>query len=179
MSNVITPEFRGSYVSVFHAKRNDLNDKMEYSIVALFPKNADLSKLKAAAAEAVKEKWGDKKPKNLRSPFRDQGEKERDGVLPAAHETGAIFMNFKSNQKPGIVDANREHILDESECYSGAWYRASVRAYAYENKGNCGVAFGLQNIQKVREDDPLSGRAKPEDEFEAVAGATTGAGVFD
>jgi hypothetical protein len=69
---------------------------------------------------------------------------------------------------------------DETEVYSGAWYRAQVRAFAYENAGNKGVSFGLQNVQKLRDDDPLgSGRIPASKAFEPVdvpAGATGGSG---
>lgn len=180
MANAITPKFRASYANVFQAKKNDLSDKMEYSIVALFPKGADLSALKAAAAEAVKAKWGGKPPKNLRSPFRTE---KQDGSLPDGLEEGAIFMNFKSAQKPGLIDASNQDILDPVEFYSGCFARASVRAYVYDNKGNSGVSFGLQNIQKLADGEPLGGvRVKASDEFEPVAGAVSSgdaSGLFD
>jgi hypothetical protein len=174
--NILTPVFVGSFPNILEPKLNELNDKMEYSIVALFPKGADLSKLQAAAKEVIEKKWGtDKKkwPKNLRSPFRDQGEREKENddgkmVLPPGHEKGAIFMNFKTKDKPGVVDAKNQPIIDSSEVYAGAKYRASVRPFAYDTKGNCGVSFGLQNIQKVGEGESLSGRVKAEDEFAPI-----------
>ena len=45
-----------------------------------------------------------------------------------------------------------------------------MTCYAYDAKGNKGYAFGLQNIQKLEEGEPLSGRAKAEDEFQAIEG---------
>jgi hypothetical protein len=174
MENVITPEFRVSYPQVFRAKRNDLNGKDEYSIVCLFPKNADLSVLNAQIAAAATEKWGADKakwPKGLRSPLRDQAEKEKDGKLPDGMEAGAKFMTMRSTQRPGLVDGNRQAIIDETDFYAGCYARAQVRAFAYDQKGNRGVSFGLQNLQKMRDGDPLSGRQKAEDAFEAVAGA--------
>ena len=75
--SVKTPRFRVSFPHVFEpqdVKKDDGSTKKEFSIVALFPKGTDLSALKAEANRAAKEKWGDKIPKNLASPFRDQGE---------------------------------------------------------------------------------------------------------
>jgi hypothetical protein len=176
MASVITPKFRVSYPNVFKPKKNDLSGKEEFSIVALFPKGADLSKLKAAAQKAITDKWGpdkDKWPKNLRTPFRDQAEKvkEVDGkrVLPPGHEEGGIFLNLKSSQKPGVVDQNVQDIIDTSQFYAGCWAVASVNAYAYDQKGNRGVSFGLGNIQKVADGDPLGNRARPEQEFAPIA----------
>ena len=132
--NVMTPEFRVSYPNLLEPRLNDLNGKMEYSVVALFKKGEDLSKLKVMAENAVVEKWGADKtkwPKTLRSPFRDQGERESDG-----YEEGAVFINLKSNQRPGVVDANVQTIIDPSQVYPGCYGRATVRAYAYAQKGN-------------------------------------------
>ena len=180
--NVITPEFRVSYPQVLQSKLNDLNGKQEYSCVALFAKGADLKALKTNAQAAAKEKWGDKIPAKLKSPFRDQGEKEKEGKLPDGLEAGAIFLTLKAQHRPGLVDANLQPIIDASDFYAGCWARAQVRAYAYDQKGNVGVAFGLQNLQKMRDGDSLGGRVKAEDAFEAVAGAAeenSPAGVFD
>lgn len=177
MSNVLTPKFRVSYPNLFRARKNDLNGKDEYSVVALFPKNADLSKVKAAIQEAVIKKWGsDKKkwPAGLRTPLRDQKERGKENdegklVLPAGYEEGALFLNLKTERKPGLVGLNVEAIIDETEIYAGCYGRASINAYAYDQKGNKGVAFGLVNFQKMGDGDPISGVTKPQDDFSPVA----------
>lgn len=172
--NVMTPIFRVSYPNVFKARRNELSGKDEFSLVALFPKGCDLAVLKQAAQKAIEEKWGadkSKHPKNIRSPFRDQGERKNDKGMPAGYEDGAIFLNLKSAQRPGLINGRKEDIIDESEFYAGCWARATVSVYAYDQAGNRGVAFGLGNLQKVKEGDPLSGRAKAQDEFAAVEDA--------
>ena len=175
--NIMTPEFRVSFPNVFRPQKPLKDgDEPKYGMTMLFPKGADLSKLKAAAKEAIKEKWGDKPPKNLRSPFRDQGEKEFDG-----YEDGAIFITATSKQKPGLVDASVQPIIDESEFYPGCYARATIRAFAYDKAGNRGVAFGLQNVQKTRDGDPLGGRTRPENDFEPVAAEEGGSDddIFD
>lgn len=178
MSNVMTPKFRVSYPSVFKAKKNDLNDKLEFSLVAYFPKGADLSALKKAALEAMEEKWPDpkKRPANMRSPFRKHEEKfKKDDsgqmIIPQGMEEGGIFINMKSMQKPGLVDTANQDIIVESDFYSGCYARATVRAFAYLQKGNAGVSFGLQNIQKMADGDPLGSRTKPQDDFAPIEAA--------
>jgi Protein of unknown function (DUF2815) len=171
VKNVMTPKFRFSYPKIFKAELNTLSGKMEFSVVALFPKGADLSELKKAAEECLTEKLGADKtkwPKGLKSPFRDQSDREKDGVLPAGHEAGAIFLNLKTSTKPGIVDQNVQAIIDESEFYAGCYAHASVRPYYYDQKGNKGIAFGLQNVQKLGEGDPLSGRTSAANDFKPV-----------
>jgi hypothetical protein len=180
MANVNTPEFRMNFPKLFKAEKNDMNGKMEYSVTALFTKGQDLSVLKKAAQEAIEKKWGkdkDKWPANLKTPFRDQGEKaKKDDVtgkmkLPPGYEAGAVFLTLKSTERPAVVNRLVQPIADESEIYSGCVAIASVRAYAYDQKGNRGVAFGLNHVQKVRDGEPLGGRTKPEDEFAPIEDA--------
>jgi hypothetical protein len=181
---IITPPFRASFVSVFKPRENKKEDgtsEFKYEIgLCLFKKGEDLSALNALVRQAAVKKWGDdqsKWPKPLRNPIRDQGEKQKlvdgkvVGLLDGCEE-GAKFISIRSKDKPGLVDANRQAIIDDTEVYSGCWMRAQIDAFAYDKKGNRGVAFGLINVQKIRDDDPLgSGRMKAEDAFEAVAGA--------
>lgn len=182
--NRITPEFRAGYVGLFRASapKEDPNGKKKFSIRAIFMPGADLKQLKLDAEAAAIEKWGANVPKNLRSPFRLN--EELDNPV-AGIPDDAIVMTFSANEdrRPGVVDANLQDIIDESECYSGAWYRAQVRAFAYEAKGNKGVSFGLQNVQKLRNDDPLgSGNIPASKAFDAVpteGGSKTAGGMFD
>lgn len=186
-TQVLTPEFRVSYPKVFKAERNDLNGKDEFSLVALFPKGADLSKLKAAAKSACEKKWGTdpkKWPKNLRDPFRKQDDREKEdddgnAYLPDGYERGAFYLNLKSQKRPGLVDAKVQDIIDESDFYGGCYARAQINAFAYEQKGNAGVSFGLNHVQKLRDGDSFGSAVRnASDVFEAVAGES-GGGVFD
>lgn len=186
MAKVTTPAFRVSYPNVFKPKKNDMNGKDEYSLVALFPKDADLSVLKAAVQKAIEDKWGTDKakwPQNLKLPFRNQGDRKKTdpvtgkSAMPAAYVEGAVYLNLKSEQRPGLVDQNVQDIIDSSQFYAGCWARASLNAFAYDTKGNRGVAFGLGNIQKMRDDDPLSGRSRPQDDFAPIEGAAPASAV--
>lgn len=177
MSNIQTPVFRVSFPNVLKPKFNKLSNKEEYSVVALFPKGTNLDVLKKAAQEAIVEKWGSdqkKWPKNLRTPFRKQDEKATetdDGrkVYPQGMEEGGIFINLKSMQRPGVVDQKVEDIISEADFYAGCYARASVSCYAYAQVGNAGVSFGLRNIQKVKEGDPLGSRTRAQDDFAPIA----------
>jgi hypothetical protein len=186
MGNILTPKFRVSYPNVFKpGKAFQEGQEPKYSVVAVFPKGADLSALKKAAEEAMVEKWGaDKKkwPKELRSPFRKHEERaiedEATGkqIFPDGMEAGGIFINLSSKQKPGLVDQNVQEIIVESDFYAGCYARATVRAYAYGGPGTkftAGVGFGLQNIQKLADGDPMGSRTRPQDDFVPVAGAAS------
>jgi hypothetical protein len=172
MDNLITPEFRAAFISVFKATSMQNADgsvsKPKYSIRAAFPPTAKLDPLKKEAEAVAREKWGDKIPKTLRSPFRLNEELEAP-IVGIGDDW--VIMSFSANEdrRPGIVDSKLQDIIDDSDVYSGAWYRAQVRAFAYEKAGNKGVSFGLQNVQKTKDDDPLgNGRIPASKAFEPV-----------
>ena len=76
------------------------------------------------------------------------------------------FLNANSTQKPGIVDKDLNEILDPDEVYSGSWGRASINFYPFNVNVNRGVGVGLNNIQKLRDDERLGGgRASAESDF--------------
>jgi hypothetical protein len=75
---VITPIARLSYPYLFKQSAGLNGSEGKYQCELIFPPGTDLSELKRAAHQAAKDKWGDKIPKNLRSPFRN-GDEERAG----------------------------------------------------------------------------------------------------
>jgi len=152
MNKIVTPEFRVSFPALFEAKGFE-GQNPKYKVNMLFSKSTDLSSLKKLANDAVLLKWPnkEKRPTNIRSPFRD-GDKDK------ADQDGyqdCIFVAATSKMKPGVVDADMNPILDEGEMYAGCYARASITAYAYDTMGNVGVAFGLQHVQKMRDGEPL------------------------
>ena len=68
--------------------------------------------------------------------------------------------------EPGIVDADRQPILDRSEVYSGVYGRASINFYAFNSNGNKGIACGLNTLQKIKDGEPLGGKSRAEDDFD-------------
>lgn len=168
---VTTPQFRVAFASVFTPQTTEREDgtesKPKYSLVMIFDEDTDVSKMEKLAKAAAKEKWGDKIPRSARvSPFRDGGEKEDEGI--EGFEEGMQFATASTFFRPGIVDKDLNPILDQEDFYSGCYARATIVAYAYDQKGNKGVAFGLQNIQKLKDGESLTGRTSAEDDFEEV-----------
>jgi len=56
-------------------------------------------------------------------------------------------------------------VLNRSDVYSGVYGRASITFYAFNSNGNRGIACGLQNLQLIREGEPLGGKASAESDF--------------
>lgn len=169
-TKVVTNLVRFSYLHIFEPKSIDGQSEAKYSMVILIPKSDKklIKKVKAAieaAKEAGKTKLADKNgkiPANLKTPLRD-GDEER----PDQEEyEGMLFINATSKTKPGVVDKDLNEVLDSSEVYSGCWGRVSVNFFAFSVNGNKGIACGLNNIQKIKDDDYLGGRTRPEDDFD-------------
>lgn len=166
---VITGLTRFSYVNIFRSRSFREGQDAKYSICLLIPKKdtATLDKIQEAMDDAIEQgiasKWGGKKPKNIHLPLRD-GDEERADEAPEYE--GMMFLNANSTQKPGIIDKDRNEILDPDEVYSGCWGRASINFFPYDSNGNRGIGVGLNNIQKIKDGERLgAARASAEDDF--------------
>jgi hypothetical protein len=159
-TKVVTGKVRLSYVTVFEPKPDD-QGRLKYSLCVLISKSDTAKAAIEAARQAGKDgKWGGKIPAGLKMPLRD-GDTERD----SPEYKGCYFINCNSQQKPGVVDADLNPVLDQSEVYSGCYGRVSINFYPYDQKGNKGIGAGLQNVQKLEDGDALSGRSRAEDDF--------------
>ena len=161
---------RWSYANVWDAKSIH-GGAPKYSVSLIIPKDdaATVNKIKAAIQAAYEE--GESKLKgngktvpplkSIKTPLRD-GDLERPDDAAYAN---SYFINANSSTAPGIVDADRQPILERSEVYSGVYGRASVNFYAFNTNGNKGIACGLNNLQKIRDGEPLGGKSRAEDDF--------------
>ena len=143
--------------------------KFSVSIIIPMSDNKTIAKIKSAIEAAYRE--GESKLKGngrsvpalsvLKTPLRD-GDTERPDDEDYAD---SYFVNANSSTAPGIVDADRQPIIDHSEVYSGVYGRASINFYAFNSNGNKGIACGLNNLQKIRDGEPLGGKSRAEDDF--------------
>ncbi|MFA6753534.1 MAG: DUF2815 family protein, partial [Bacilli bacterium] len=76
-----------------------------------------------------------------------------------------FLLNSNSTTAPGIVDAQCNPVLNRSDVYSGVYGRASITFYAFNSNGNRGIACGLQNLQLIRDGEPLGGKVSAESDF--------------
>ena len=166
MKVITGPDTRWSYANVWEpASINGSNPK--YSVSLIIPKTdtKTIDAINAAVDAAIKDgaaKFGGKIPNKaaLKLPLRD-GDLERDDEA----YKGAYFVNANATSAPGIVDADLNPILTRSEVYSGVYGRASITFYAFNSSGNKGIACGLNNLQKIRDGEPLGGKASAESDF--------------
>ena len=168
MSKVITGKVRASFVHLFEAQSvNGSEPKFSCSFIIPKSDTETIAKIKAAAEEARQEgvpKWGRKVPPNLKLPLRD-GDVDRPDDPNYAN---CYFINASSKERPGVVDRKRVPITDPLTVYSGCYVRASLNIYPFNTNGNRGIAAGLNNVQFWCDGEPLNGRVRAEDEFDAL-----------
>ncbi|MBP3297842.1 MAG: DUF2815 family protein [Lachnospiraceae bacterium] len=162
---------RWSYVNAWEPKSIN-GGAPKYSVSLIIPKSdtKTIEKIQAAIQAAYEEGQGKLKGNGksipalsvLKTPLRD-GDAERPDDEAYAD---SYFVNANSGTAPGIVDADRQPIIDRSEVYSGVYGRASINFYAFNSNGNKGIACGLNNLQKIRDGEPLGGKSRAEDDFD-------------
>ena len=170
MKVITGKDTRWSYANVWEAKSIN-GGTPKFSVSLIIPKSdtVTVEKIKAAIQAAYEE--GQAKLKGngrsvppltaIKTPLRD-GDTERPDDPAYA---GCYFINANSATAPGIVDADLNPILSRSEVYSGVYGRASISFYAFNSNGNKGIACGLNNLQKIRDGEPLGGKASAESDF--------------
>ena len=153
MAHLVTGKVRLSYEHIWEpASINDSDEK--YSVSLIIPKSdtktvKDIQNAVEQAKQDGKAKFGGR--------IRPDDEAYKD----------CYFINCNSKDKPQIVDKNVQPILDRNEVYSGCYARVSISLYPFNTNGNKGIACGLGNIQKIADGEPLGGRTRAEDDFEA------------
>ena len=170
MKVITGKDTRWSYANVWEPK--SINGGVpKFSVSLIIPKSdkKTIEAIKKAIQAAYKE--GEAKLKgnsrsvppleSIKTPLRD-GDTERPDDEAYAN---SFFLNANSTTQPGIVDANVQPILTRSEVYSGVYGRASINFYAFNSNGNRGIACGLNNLQKIRDGEPLGSRATAESDF--------------
>lgn len=170
MKVITGPDTRWSYANV-HEPKSINGGTPKFSVSLIIPKSdtKTIARIKAAIEAAYHD--GESKLKGngksvpplaaIKTPLRD-GDIERPDDAAYAN---AYFINANSAAAPGIVDADRNPILTRSEVYSGVYGRASISFYAFNSNGNKGIACGLNNLQKVRDGEPLGGKTSAESDF--------------
>lgn len=176
-TKIITGVCRFSYLFALYPHESESGES-RYSVSLVIPKTdtKTIEKINAAVRAAY-EKGAAKlagkgnvvpKLETLKTPLRDgDAEKPSDPVY-----SGAYFMNASNQYAPGIVDKYNHEIDEdtaEDEIYSGIYGRASVQFYAFNKKGNRGIACSLLNLMKTSDGERLSGTAKATEDFAEFA----------
>jgi hypothetical protein len=179
---------------VFAEPRQDTDDdgkptgKAKFSGTFIFLPGSDLSAAKKAALAAAEVKWPGKVQEMLAASRKSVAEGGsltfrmpfRTDVSSKGYPEGSTFINARSERRPGLAYATGANgkpdlvPLDKitEVFYPGAIVRASLTFFAYDRKGNRGVAAGLNNVQKLADGERLDNRVAADQEFDIDLSAT-------
>jgi len=179
-AKVVVRNARLSYFNGWHPTKMKDSDKEKYNSAILIAKDnpvvAEIKKILDDMSEEAKKDNGGKLPGTTKNPWHNplnDGDVDKPGDENYA---GMYYLNAKSDTKPGIVsttkdaDGRYKAITDESEVYSGCYAHVSLSFFRFGKKGdmNFGIGVGLNNIMKVRDGEPLAGKASAQEDFENV-----------
>lgn len=169
-TRVVIGPVRFSYLHIWEPTALAEDQKKKYSGSFMWPKSdKKTTEVVKAAIEAAKQqgkasKWGGKIPAKLEVSFYD-GDVDKADKEEYADQ---YYINAKSDQRPGIVDKNRQPIVNQDEVYSGAYGYVSVTFYPYDFNGKKGVAVALNNIMKTKDGEPFGSRVSADEDFAGV-----------
>ncbi len=165
--NQRTPKGRLSYPYLLapNPKAKTKDGKLKYTCSLVIPPGSDMTTMKLAAAECAKEKWGEKvTTMKLKSPFLDAEEKM------GPEWKGWTVIRVSTTNQPGVVGPNNSPDgIEPKDIYPGRWAYLTLNPGDYDVDGNRGVSFFLNNVQLLDHDEPIAGRPRATDDFEAVA----------
>jgi len=193
----ITPECRGSYVSILEKRQLPESEKMAYGMQCMFPKNDVVDQfvkdLKQIYVQVLLDKFGAQKAQEIakvisakqRFPVRDGDDDKEAGLANAEQLKGHYFINTNNQFKqPYVLGPTGKVVpvdmLTPDDIYSGAWYRVMLEFWYYDVAGNKGISTSIAGLMKTKDDDNL-GAGTSASEFESALGefSTEAVSMFD
>ena len=150
---VLTPVATCSYPHLVKPHKVTEDSAAKWAVDVIFDEGENLEKLQAAVDQAIKDKWGDKPPKKLRSPFKDGDERDGDEYQ------GRIYISARTGENfpPELVKGIDCEPAKGEDFYAGCRVRLFVSAYAYEMKTGSGVTFTLNGVQFMGDGPKIGG----------------------
>ena len=168
---MLVGRFRASYAHVFEPSTPPGGGEAKYQITMLIPKsdvntyNAIVAEMNRALQEGLQKTFGGQMPARPSMPLYDGDGTKQNGEPWGEECRGHWVLRASSRTRPSVVDINIQPILDPNAFYSGCYAPATVNFYPYNTNGNRGVGCGLNNVQKIADGEPLSGRTTAEEDF--------------
>lgn len=175
MSKMTSPVFRGSFVALTTPSipPGGSEEDAKFAITMVLEHDEPfVAKLRKECERVAKEKFGnqikfsdEKKKGHVWLPFRDGDESEY------AEHQGHTTIQATSKRRPEVVEkGSLAPVIDADRLFSGAAYRISCNAYAWEWQGTRGVSISLGNVMLVDDTlDAYDGRTSAADDFSDFA----------
>ncbi len=172
-NRVVTGQARLSYVHLNAPYAHNGNGESKYSVTVLVPKTDKATKaridaaIQAATQQGIGTKWNGVKPPIIPVPVNDGDATKGNGEpYPPEFKGHWVFnTSCKQDQRPRVVDLNRQDIMDPAAIYSGMYGRVAFDVYPYNFNGKKGIAFGLAGVQKTADGQALGASFNVDDAF--------------
>ena len=131
-TNITTGEVRLSYVHLFKPYAAMMGQEEKYSVTVLVPKtdvdtmNRINAAIEAAKQKGIAEKWNGQCPPIVPTPVHDgDGARPSDGMEfgPECKGHWVFTASAKVDYPPEVVDPQGNPIINQSEVYSGVFFR--------------------------------------------------------
>lgn len=153
---LVTGEVKLSFPHLFEPQAMEGTDNKKFSVAVLIPKTdtKTIQAIKTKLAEVINaQNWTPEQKKKAAIPLHD-GDLEKPDL---EGYPGHLYFNANTNNKPAVLDTNRNPISDATRVYPGVIARVSINLFAYDQKGKKGVGVGLRAVQIVRDGDRMGG----------------------
>ena len=177
-TKVVTGKVRFSFCHLFEAQEPQGGGDPKYSVTLLIPKSdkTTLQKITEAMKEA-RDKFCEKNgstalPAKPSHTLHDGDGQKDSGEDYGPECKGHWVISVSSKQKPVVVDAAGNAILDPAEVYSGCYGRASINFFGYNRAGKKGISAGLLAIQKLHDGEPFGTVGSADDFNDGYADAS-------
>lgn len=129
----------------------------EFNVTLLIPKtDPDIQRLVGAYNEVMAAKYGQDQSKwpQFRNPTF------RDGDTDPTYRDASKYPGFQgmwvvkatTNSQPGLLDERKQPVITKGVLYSGCWGYCQLTAADYDQNGNQGIKFYLNNVMKFKDD---------------------------
>lgn len=171
-TNMVLPigEFTWVFLDNPRVNKQDPSKPPMYETTFLMKKDdkkvqEKLPEIKACIEAALSKKFGDKKPAKFFNPLRD-GDVEVNAQTGEPTYPGYYYIVAKNKAKPGLVDADRNEIIETGAVWSGCKGRISVGFVGFDIASKKGVSCYWNNAQLTDNSAPkLSGKRSAEADF--------------
>lgn len=165
---MILKNIRIAYPHLFTPRDSDFGAKYECTLMIPKDDAETIAEIKRAIGAAKNKKFGDTTPSNFKSPVKDGDERKQAAFAGHWLIEAKTAAKDDGSGRPGVVLPNLQPAKAD-DVQSGDYVNADVNPFAYEQKGNRGVSFGLNNIQLVSKGDQIGGgRQRPEAVFDEI-----------
>jgi hypothetical protein len=169
------PLARLSYANLFKPRKRENKDgsvRESYEANFVWPKNTDISALKAAVLAAAADEWGEEKAKDLlkkeliKQPILDgDGKQGRNKEGEQYKElAGCYFVRAATKIAPALFSRQVTAANEKDDLYSGCYVYPVLHAYTWESaEQGKGVSIGMTMVQMAKDGDRLGGNGGERD----------------